>query len=51
MSDPDTVLGECPQCSRDIPPAYSLIEYETADGEQGIWAECPACGEVVDPTT
>jgi len=27
-----------------------LIDYETAAGERGVWADCPECGEVVDPT-
>lgn len=51
MSDPNTVVGECPQCGREISRAYLLIEYETEDGEAGVWAECPECAEVVDPNT
>ncbi|WP_442903396.1 DUF7837 family putative zinc-binding protein [Halobacterium sp. KA-4] len=26
-----------------------LVEYETSDGENGLWAECPSCEEVVAP--
>jgi endogenous inhibitor of DNA gyrase (YacG/DUF329 family) len=51
MSDPNTAVGECPQCGREIPRAYLLIEYETEDGEAGVWAECPECADVVDPST
>jgi len=50
MSNPNTILGECPQCGQEISQTYLLIEYETDDGEEGIWAECPACVDVVDPT-
>jgi hypothetical protein len=51
MSNPNAVLGECPQCGQEIPQAYLLIEYEMEDGEAGIWAECPECADVVDPNT
>lgn len=51
MTVPDDVLGECPQCGREIPPAYLLIEYETEDGTVGRWAECPECTDVVAPDT
>jgi len=49
MSDPDTIIGACPNCERALRRAHVLIEYETAGGEQGRWADCPECGEVVDP--
>lgn len=49
MIDSNGVLGECPQCGREIPSAYLLIEYEAEDGTVGRWAECPECAEVVDP--
>jgi predicted RNA-binding Zn-ribbon protein involved in translation (DUF1610 family) len=51
MSNHNAVLGECPQCGREIPRAYLLIEYETEDDEAGVWAECPECADVVDPST
>ena len=51
MTDPDDVLGECPQCNHEIPPAYLLIEYEAEDGTIGRWAECPECTDVVSPDT
>jgi len=42
-------LGVCPHCHTDITQAYVLIEYETSDGSDAVWAECPGCGDVVDP--
>jgi uncharacterized Zn finger protein len=49
MSDFDTIIGACPHCERDLRRTHILIEYETASGEPGVWADCPECGEVVDP--
>jgi len=49
MSDSNGALGACPQCGREIPQAYLLIEYEAEDGTTGRWAECPECDEVIDP--
>jgi hypothetical protein len=51
MTDTGSRLGCCPQCGREISHAYLLIEYETDDGGKGIWAECPECADVVDPTS
>jgi len=42
-------LGRCPECEADISEPWVLIEYEKSDGTPGVWAECPGCGEVVDP--
>ncbi len=42
-------LGRCPNCSEEIPRAWMLIEYETADGTTDNWAECLACDTVVSP--
>jgi len=28
---------------------WLLVEYETDDGDTGIWAECPNCDDVVAP--
>ena len=50
MSDPDATIGTCPNCERDLRRTHVLIDYETEDGEPGVWADCPECGEVVDPT-
>jgi uncharacterized Zn finger protein len=50
MSDPDTILGACPSCEHDLRRVHVLIDYETDSGEPGVWADCPECGEVVDPT-
>jgi predicted RNA-binding Zn-ribbon protein involved in translation (DUF1610 family) len=49
MSRNRSILGRCPECGEEIPSGYALIEYEKDDGTTGIWAECPACGEVVRP--
>jgi hypothetical protein len=31
------------------PTAWTLVEYEKDDGTEGVWAECPGCGDVVAP--
>jgi uncharacterized C2H2 Zn-finger protein len=49
MTDDRHSLGQCPRCGHEIPPGLLLVEYETDDGETGIWAECPRCDDVVDP--
>lgn len=41
--------GECPNCDAAIPSAYVLIRYETSDGWPRLFAECPACKDVVHP--
>ena len=51
MSGDASPVGRCPQCGREIPEAYLLIEYETEAGETGRWAECPECNEVIDPNS
>jgi uncharacterized Zn finger protein len=48
MSD-DSRLGVCPNCGHDIQPIDELITYERSDSTIGVFAECPACGEVIDP--
>ena len=40
--------GRCPSCSATVPNAFVLIEYE-ADDERRMYAECPACENVVRP--
>lgn len=42
-------LGRCPECGRSVPSGWLLIEYERADGERGVFAECPSCEAVVRP--
>lgn len=44
-----TILGLCPECRTEIVTYNVLIEYETEDGNQATWAECPGCGKVVHP--
>jgi hypothetical protein len=41
--------GRCPNDDAEIPEAWHLVEYTTDSGKTGVWAECPACGEVVAP--
>ena len=43
------ILGRCPACDVAIPTAGLLIEYETGDGWPQMFAECPACADVVHP--
>jgi len=45
---PSTV-GVCPSCETTIDSHDVLIEYERSAGEPGIYAECPACRDVVTP--
>jgi len=49
MTKDNQLLGRCPECGAEIPPAWALVEYEKEDGTEGIWAECPDCETVVDP--
>ena len=52
LADPESttpILGRCPACDVAIPTACLLIEYETGDGWPGMFAECPACADVVHP--
>lgn len=42
-------LGACPNCDATIPSAFLLISYETSDGWPKMFAECPACDDVVHP--
>jgi hypothetical protein len=39
----------CPQCGNEIREAWVLIEYETTEGDAGIWVEYPNCEAVMDP--
>ncbi|WP_449289169.1 MULTISPECIES: DUF7837 family putative zinc-binding protein [Natrialba] len=48
MSGQYPTLGDCPRCGATIPSSRLLIEYET-DAGSGVFAECPACQEVVAP--
>jgi len=41
-------LGACPRCTTDVATRDVLIEYEK-DGQPAVYAECPGCGEVVNP--
>jgi predicted RNA-binding Zn-ribbon protein involved in translation (DUF1610 family) len=42
-------LGRCPDCGESISQHWLLVEYETDEGDTGIWAECPDCDDVVAP--
>lgn len=50
MSLHQSTLGSCPNCGEAVAEHNVLIKYETEDGEPGVWAECPGCRGVVDPT-
>lgn len=49
MDHNQSPLGVCPDCGRELQPVHALIEYEKTNGEQGIFAECPKCDDVVEP--
>lgn len=49
MTTNTTSLGRCPECGRSVPSGWALIEYERADGERGVFAECPSCEAVIRP--
>ncbi len=49
MNADESLLGCCPECGEDISEAWILVEYEKADGTEGVWTECPACENVVAP--
>lgn len=49
MNTNESFLGQCPNCGKQIPEARLLVEYTKDDGETGIWADCPACNDVVAP--
>ncbi|WP_206746944.1 hypothetical protein, partial [Halorubrum sp. C191] len=48
--DPKTIRGDCSFCGETVTGRDAIIHYETAGGDPGVWAECPSCGEIVDPT-
>lgn len=47
--NPEAVRGTCSFCGETVTGRHAIIHYETADREPGVWAECPSCGEIVDP--
>ena len=49
MNADESSLGHCPECGGNISEAWILVEYEKDDGTEGVWTECPACGDVVAP--
>lgn len=49
MTDDTQILGHCPSCDERISKVWLLLEYEKEDDSKGVWAECPACEEVVAP--
>ena len=49
MSDRNRDIGRCPDCNKPITRPWVLVEYEKDDGTDGVWAECPACAEVIAP--
>jgi hypothetical protein len=49
MNADKSFLGRCPECGEEISEAWILVEYEKDDGTESVWAECPACEDVVAP--
>ncbi|RKS75742.1 hypothetical protein ACODNH_01870 (plasmid) [Haloarcula sp. NS06] len=49
MPDNTETIGQCPNCGDPLTAAWTLVEYEKADGTAGVWAECPTCADVVAP--
>lgn len=49
MPDDTQTLGRCPDCGEYIPEAWLLVKYQKDDGTKSVWAECPACEDVVAP--
>lgn len=49
MNSDDSSLGQCPECDEGIPEAWLLVEYTKDNGQTSLWAECPACEDVVAP--
>jgi len=48
MTAENQALGNCSFCNAKVLKHQSIIEFET-NGEQRVFAECPECGEVVEP--
>lgn len=49
MNADESSLGHCPERGEGVSDAWILVEYERADGTEGVWTECPACEDVVAP--
>ncbi|ELZ46392.1 hypothetical protein C463_04249 [Halorubrum californiense DSM 19288] len=49
MNADESSLGRCPECGGKISEAWVLLEYQKNDGTEGVWTECPTCGDVVAP--
>lgn len=49
--NPEAVLGTCSFCGETVVDRHVLIQYEKESGDQGVWAECPECLNVVDPAS
>ncbi|WP_449404582.1 DUF7837 family putative zinc-binding protein [Halorubrum vacuolatum] len=49
--NPEAALGTCPFCGETVADRHVLIHYEKASGDQGVWAECPGCQDVIDPVS
>ncbi|WP_449272006.1 DUF7837 family putative zinc-binding protein [Halorubrum kocurii] len=49
--NPEAILGTCSFCGETVADRHVLIQYEKESGDQGVWAECPECLEVVDPAS
>lgn len=47
MIDYPDMFGRCPDCAQQIPTTRALVEYEKTDTTNGVWADCPGCGDAV----
>jgi predicted RNA-binding Zn-ribbon protein involved in translation (DUF1610 family) len=50
MTPEDGRLGVCPNCGHEVRAVDELITYERADSSVGIFAECPSCEAVIEPS-
>mgnify|MGYP000147404188 CR=1 FL=1 len=49
MTHTTRTIGVCPDCESALARADVLVEYETAAGEVGCYADCVDCDDVVRP--
>lgn len=49
MDSGRSLLGRCPRCGSQIESDQLLIKYEDNHERTRLFAECPACTDVVHP--
>jgi len=50
MNGDSRALGQCPVCGETVLVRHVIVEYQTTDGTDKVWASCPGCEDVIDPT-